>query len=155
MKWMKGYVFWLAVLAALPAFTTPAFAQTQTSNITGRATDDSGGALPGVTVSVTSPNLIGGARTAVTDDQGVYRFTQLPGGTYVVKFELPGFTVLNVEGVQVAAGATMTINGKLTWPRCRRPSPSPARRRRSTSNRRRSPSTGISRSSTICRTAAA
>lgn len=114
MKWMRGYVLWMAVLAALPAFTAPAFAQTQTSNITGRATDESGGALPGVTVSVTSPNLIGGARTVVTDDQGVYRFTQLPGGTYVVKFELAGFTTMNVEGVSVAAGATMTINGKMT-----------------------------------------
>ncbi len=114
MKWMRGYVLSLAVLAALTVFSTPAFAQTQTSTITGRATDESGGALPGVTVSVTSPNLIGGARTVVTDDQGVYRFTQLPGGAYVVKFELPGFTTTNVEGVSVAAGQTMTINGKLT-----------------------------------------
>lgn len=30
-----------------------------------------------------------------------------------MKFELPGFTTLNVEGVQVNAGATMTINGKM------------------------------------------
>jgi hypothetical protein len=57
--------------------------------------------------------LIGGARTAITDEQGVYRSTQLPGGNYVVKFELPGFTTLNVEGVDLNAGATMTINGKL------------------------------------------
>jgi hypothetical protein len=114
MKWMRGYVSLLAVLAAVTVFSSPAFGQTQTSTITGRATDESGGALPGVTVSVTSPNLIGGARTVVTDDQGVYRFTQLPGGAYVVKFELPGFTTTNVEGVSVAAGQTMTINGKLT-----------------------------------------
>jgi hypothetical protein len=89
------------------------FAQTATGNITGRAVDASGGALPGVTVSITSPNLIGGARTAVTDDAGVYRFTQLPGGAYIVKFELPGFTTLNVEGVNLSGGSTMTINGKL------------------------------------------
>jgi hypothetical protein len=95
---------------ALPASV---FAQAATSNITGRAVDASGGALPGVTVSITSPNLIGGARTAVTDDEGVYRFTQLPGGTYVVKFELPGFTTLNVEGVTLSGGSTMTINGKM------------------------------------------
>jgi hypothetical protein len=101
--------------AALMALTmaAPAWAQTQTSAITGRAVDASGGALPGVTVSVTSPNLIGGARTVVTDEQGVYRFTQLPGGTYTVKFELPGFTTLNVEGVNVSGGSTMTINGKM------------------------------------------
>ena len=69
--------------------------------------------MPGVTVSVTSPNLIGGARTAVTDEEGVYRFTLLPGGAYTVKFELPGFTMLNIEGVNVNGGSTMTINGKL------------------------------------------
>ena len=95
------------------ALPTTAWAQAATGNITGRATDASGGALPGVTVSVTSPNLIGGARSAVTDEQGVYRFTQLPGGVYLVKFELPGFTTLNVEGVGLNAGATMTINGRL------------------------------------------
>src|SRR5688500_20397894 len=65
-------------------------AQEQTGTITGRATDSSGAALPGVTVSVTSPNLIGGARTAVTNEQGVYRMTLLPGGVYAVKFELTG-----------------------------------------------------------------
>ena len=90
-----------------------ASAQEQTGTITGRATDTSGAALPGVTVSVTSPNLIGGARTAVTDGQGVYRMTLLPGGIYTVKFELTGFGTLNVEQVDLNAGATMTINGKL------------------------------------------
>ena len=57
--------------------------------------------------------MIGGARTAVTDEQGVYRFTLLPGGEYVVSFTLPGFSTLNVEGVNLNAGATATINGKL------------------------------------------
>jgi hypothetical protein len=113
MNWTTRLVFRLTLLALYPALATNAAAQSATANITGRATDSSSAALPGVTVSVTSPNLIGGARTVVTDDQGVYRFTQLPGGSYIVKFELPGFTTLNVEGVSVAAGATMTINGKL------------------------------------------
>ena len=92
---------------------TLAAAQTATSTLTGRATDTSGAALPGATVSITSPNLIGGARTTVTDEQGVYRLTQLPGGSYAVKFELAGFSTLTVEGVSVSGGSTMTINGKL------------------------------------------
>ena len=103
----------LGIAAMALAHSASVMAQTATSSVTGRATDSSGGALPGVTVSITSPNLIGGARTSVTDDEGVYRFTQLPGGMYVVKFELPGFTTLNVEGVNVSGGSTMTINGKL------------------------------------------
>ena len=105
----------LSVGIAVIALAVPALALEQgaTSSVTGRATDSSDGALPGVTVSITSPNLIGGARSSVTDEQGICRFTQLPAGVYAVKFELAGFTILNIESVQVSGGATMTINGKL------------------------------------------
>src|SRR5688572_16775481 len=84
-----------------------------TGNITGRATDASGGLIPGVEVTVSSPAMIGGARTAVTDEQGAYRFTLLPTGAYRVTFALPGFKTLNVDGVNLSAGATMTINGTM------------------------------------------
>ena len=100
-------------MALIAGFSLPLAAQQQTGAITGRATDAQGGALPGVTVSIASPNLIGGARTAVTDEQGVYRFTLLPGGIYTVTFNLTGFTVLNVEGINLGAGVTATVNGKL------------------------------------------
>ena len=113
MNWKAGWVSGLGVLALLVALATPAHAQTQTGVITGRATDSSGAALPGVTVSISSDNMIGGARTAVTDGQGVYRFTLIPGGQYKVSFNIPGFSVLNVEGVNLAAGASATVNGKL------------------------------------------
>ena len=112
MTWTRRDVFPLAA-ALLIALALPAFAQQSTSAITGRAIDTSGGALPGVTVAIASPQMIGGARTAVTDDEGIYRFTLLPGGTYTVTFTIPGFNTLNVEGVILSAGATMTINGKL------------------------------------------
>src|SRR3954462_10862557 len=89
----------IAVL--MTAIALPARAQEQTGVITGRAVDASGATLPGVTVSVTSTNLIGGARTAVTDTNGTYRFTLLPGGQYTVTFDLTGFAKLNVEGVDL------------------------------------------------------
>src|SRR5687768_11579069 len=101
----------IALLAL--ACAAPAFPQTVTGTITGRALDSSGGILPGVEVSITSPAMIGGARTAFTDEQGVYRFTQLPAGEYRVSFKLPGFKTLNIEGVRVDTGATMTINGTM------------------------------------------
>ena len=62
----------LAISAAMPAFS-----QSLTGAITGRALDGSGAVLPGVVVTISSPAMIGGARSAVTDAQGVYRFTQL------------------------------------------------------------------------------
>ena len=101
------------VLALVAAIAAPAWAQTQTGSISGRAEDSSGATLPGVTVSITSDNLIGGPRTAVTDASGTYRFTLLPGGKYTVKFELSGFGILNIEGVTLTAGGAATINGKL------------------------------------------
>ena len=101
------------VALIVAALAVPAWAQQQTGSISGRAEDAQGGALPGVTVSITSDNLIGGARTAVTDGQGVYRFTLLPGGRYTVSFTLTGFTNLNIEGVNLGAGGAATVNGKL------------------------------------------
>ena len=96
----------LLLFAAIPAFS-------QTGAITGKATDGTGGLIPGVEVSINSPAMIGGVRTAPTDETGGYRFTLLPPGLYRVTFALPGFKTLNVDGVQVDAGATMTINGKM------------------------------------------
>ena len=54
-------------------------------------TDSSGAVLPGVTVTAASEAVLGGSRTAVTDENGVYRFPALPPGTYSVKVELSGF----------------------------------------------------------------
>jgi len=113
LKWRQGLVWALTAVVTLFLAAPPAFSQAATGTITGRATDPSGAALPGVTVSITSPNMIGGARTAITDDQGTYRFTLLSSGVYVVKFDLPGFTTLNIEGVDLNAGATMTISAKM------------------------------------------
>ena len=102
----------MAVLALVCA--APAFSQTVTGTITGRALDSSSGVLPGVEVTIASPAMIGGPRTSFTDEQGVYRFTQLAAGEYRVSFKLSGFKTLNIDGVRVDTGATMTINGPLS-----------------------------------------
>ena len=46
------------------------------SAIAGQVTDTTGAVLPGVTVEASSPALIEGARSAVTDAQGRYRSTR-------------------------------------------------------------------------------
>lgn len=102
-----------AAVAAVLLFTLTAFAQSTTGTITGRAQDSSGAMLPGVTVSITSPSMIGGARSAVTDTLGSYRFVQLPPGVYTVTFELTSFRKLTFENVTVNANATATVNGPL------------------------------------------
>jgi hypothetical protein len=79
----------IAVAAAI-LIASGASAQTTTGTISGRVVDSQGLALPGVTVSATSPNLQG-VRTAVTSQNGDYILSALPSGTYTIAFELSGF----------------------------------------------------------------
>ena len=85
------------------ATTTPVAAQDGT--LRGTITDGTGAALPGVTVTITSPALIG-TREAVTDDIGQYRLANLPPGTYVLTAQLAGFSAARRENIVMRAGAT-------------------------------------------------
>ncbi|HXI11678.1 MAG TPA: TonB-dependent receptor [Thermoanaerobaculia bacterium] len=58
------------------------------STLTGKVTTGDT-AIPGVSVTVTSPNLQG-SRTTITTDAGDYIFPLLPAGEYKVNFELAG-----------------------------------------------------------------
>ena len=59
--------------------------------------------MPGVTITISSPVLVAGTMTAVTDSSGVYRFPSLVPGTYNIKIELAGFqTILGQDGWQRA-----------------------------------------------------
>jgi hypothetical protein len=101
------------VVLALLLVSASAFAQgggaSTTGSINGKVEDSSSAVLPGVTVSVSSPSLMG-VQTAVTDTGGNYRFPALPPGTYTVTFELPGFNTLKRENIQIAMGFTAAIN---------------------------------------------
>jgi len=88
---------------------TPLPAQQGTGKITGRVADATGALIPGVTVSLTSPSVMG-VRTFVSDERGLYLFDLLPPGTYALKFELQGFKTLIREGLQITAGFTATVN---------------------------------------------
>src|SRR5262245_49290722 len=89
--------------------TAGAFAQgVQTGTIRGVVRDAQDLAVPGVTVTVTSPALQG-PRSVVTDSQGLYSIPALPAGTYTVKFELSGFQTIERE-TTVALGLTVDQN---------------------------------------------
>ena len=80
----------LALLTLLYLCGGTARAQSTTGTIRGHVTDAQGLALPGVTISATSPNLQG-VRSAVSAENGDYVLTSLPSGTYTLTFELSGF----------------------------------------------------------------
>src|SRR6266704_3056883 len=101
----------VCLLASTHAFPHGAGAST-TGSINGKVADSSGGVLPGVTVSATSPSSMG-VQTSITDSGGLYRFPALPPGSYTVTFELPGFNTLKRENIQISMGFTATVNVEL------------------------------------------
>lgn len=112
---MRRSSFWRAALVAAFAvglFAAPlAQAQNPTGEISGTVTDSDGAALPGVTVTATSPNLQG-SRVAVTGQNGTYKLAFLPPGEYSVTFELEGFATQRREA-RVAAALTNRMDLEL------------------------------------------
>ena len=100
--------------------------------------DQSKAAVPGAAVTATNP-ATGFNRATVTDDEGVYRLTALPVGTYEIKVELSGFQTRNTE-VVVQVGANIDVNFDLGDAGAHRERPGPGETRRS--SRPRPPSVG-------------
>ena len=80
----------LALFPALLLVASTLAAQTPTGTISGRVVDADQLAIPGVVVTVTSPNLQG-VRMATTSSNGAFILPSLPPGEYTVTFELSGF----------------------------------------------------------------
>jgi hypothetical protein len=100
-----------ACLIAMIAWAAPVFGQAVGSaSIYGTVTDTTGGTLPGVTVTLTSPALQRPEMLAVTADDGSYRFADLPIGTYRLSFGLAGFQPVVREGVRLTAGFTARVD---------------------------------------------
>ena len=107
---MNGLRVWLAAIGLMAVAALPVAAQVQTGSILVRVTDAQGGAVPGVTVTLTSPVLVAGTMTGTTDTGGVNRFPSLQPGTYSVKVELQGFRTVIRENVVVQVGATVPLD---------------------------------------------
>ena len=107
----RSFSILVTLLMGLAA-TPPAFAQTG-SGIAGIVRDASGGVLPGVTVEASSPALIEGTRSAITDGAGSYRIENLRPGDYVVAFTLTGFRTVKRGGITLPASFTATINADM------------------------------------------
>ena len=103
LKRIPGFLFILLLT------TLPAMAQT-TASLTGTVTAE-GAAIPGVLITVTSPNLQG-SRTANTDINGNYNFTGLPPGDYTVRFEMEGMQGMT-RGVRVSLAQTARADAAL------------------------------------------
>ena len=80
-KHLFGRLFLLVIAICLMG-APDVLAQTQTGTIDGTVTDPNGESLPGVTVSLSGP-LVMGTKSVVTNSNGSYRFSALlPGDGY-------------------------------------------------------------------------
>jgi outer membrane receptor protein involved in Fe transport len=96
-------------------FASLSFGQAVSSStgaLNGRVTDATQSVMPGVTITVSSPSLMG-TRTAVTDGDGQYRLTAMPPGDYTLLFELSGFATVRNEGIHISVGFTATVNAEM------------------------------------------
>ncbi len=105
--WLRGLFLVCAVTVA-----TVAYAQGTTGSVNGTVADNSGAVLPGVTITATSPALMG-AQTTVSNEQGQYRFPTLPPGTYRLEYQLPGFSTVVRDQIVVQITFTATVNVQL------------------------------------------
>ncbi len=104
------FVLPLVLLAALPARTA---AQEITGTIVGKATDQTGAVLPGVTVVARQQNT-GLIREATTTEDGGFTISYLPVGTYDVTFTLSGFKTFSAKAIELHVNDRIQIDGTLS-----------------------------------------
>ncbi len=95
-------------LSTVLLWTVSLSAQT-TGSLTGHVRDQSGGAIPGVTVELRSPSLQG-MRVATSDNQGAYRFSVLPPGDYAADFSLSGFARESKKNLAINLAKESTLD---------------------------------------------
>ena len=111
LRTVLGWSAW--VLTMLLAVGVPTSGAGQaTVSISGTITDESGGVLPGATVTTTNSDT-GGTRTTVSDGRGRYEVSNLSDGSYDVRAVLPGFSS-DGAAVTVDAGRSAVVDLALT-----------------------------------------
>src|SRR5262249_48500367 len=103
------------VLAVLVVVSLPLAARAQgVGAIGGTVTDESGAVLPGVTLTLLSPGVIGSGQPVVSDARGNYEFARLVPAHYRVRAELSGFRPAIQENIEVNADRTSRADLKLS-----------------------------------------
>jgi outer membrane receptor protein involved in Fe transport len=101
----------LVALLMLSPAAVPAFAQSATASLGGVVTDDTGGALPGVAITIAN-KANGVTQTLVTGPDGRFRAVALQPATYELTAELTGFGALR-RTLTLFVGTDATMDFKL------------------------------------------
>src|SRR5262245_58189577 len=99
----------VAILLQSGSVSAQGFGQT-TGTLGGTVTDASGSPLPGVLIRADGPE---GTRNATTDSNGKFIFPYLTPGDYAVRAELPGFTTVEQNNVDIGVGRRIDITFRM------------------------------------------
>ena len=99
----------LIFLTFVLALSLSALAQETTGGIQGTVKDPQGAVIPGATVEVSSPALIG-KKSAITDSGGFFHIEQLPPGIYSISVNAAGFAPQTQSNLELRVGALPTVN---------------------------------------------
>ena len=102
------------IVACALGFTNEAFAQSDTSSLSGTVTDTSGAVLPNARVLVHN-DATRSDRSATSNESGNFNLTNLPPGDYSIRVEAGGFqtTTLNNVHVDPSIGRRVDISMKV------------------------------------------
>jgi hypothetical protein len=110
---LQGLAVMFAIALALGFTATTieqsVYGQETTGGMQGTVKDPSGAVVPGASVTVTTPTLVG-SKEVVTDAAGYYRFANLPPGNYTILVKAQGFQTLKRENVTLEVGHLPTID---------------------------------------------
>ncbi len=98
----------LALLLAALCLSPSLLAQT-TGAVSGTVSDQSGGVLPGVEITLRNVNT-GQQRSTISDDEGRFSIQAVALGEYELTAELSGFQKAVQQGVRVNLNATAVVN---------------------------------------------
>lgn len=102
----------LAILAASLPITVSLQAQVLYGTLVGNVTDQSGAVVVGAAVVATN-TATGVSTKAVTDNSGIYRFSNLQTGTYKVSITAPSFATTNSEAVVIQTNIERRFDAQL------------------------------------------
>jgi hypothetical protein len=102
-------IFLVVLALSLSTLTSSAAAQVLYGSIVGNVTDETRGAVPGATVTITN-NETGASREAVSDATGGYSFPALQPGTYRIMVRVDGFRTFTRQDVAVTLNSIARVD---------------------------------------------
>lgn len=106
----------VGLFAALMVLAGPALAASATSGtVKGQVVDDGGLSIPGALLTLSSPNLIGGAVQTTSDGDGAFIFAELPPGTYKLLAQKQGFGQVTKTAIPVQIGRTTNVTVEMEY----------------------------------------